>query len=161
MIVYRICPDLSSANFQLFCCPPPPCPQKDPASRRERRAVRRGLQLRGKGRLPAQLIGQSGELGLAGGIQRAADRDGGGSVGQVLAALKHFGHDLGGHRRPGAVLNKGHRAVLVVALGQVMEELLHEGEYIGVVGRRGQYQLAEAECLRDGLLLSFQMIHQN
>ena len=34
MIVYRICPDLSSANFQLFCCCPPlPLPAKRPPAK--------------------------------------------------------------------------------------------------------------------------------
>ena len=85
-------------SIVLLLSSSPPSRKKTPPHARETRCEA-GLAVERKERLPAQLIGQSGELGLAGGIQRAADRDGGGSVGQVLAALKHFGHDLGGHRR--------------------------------------------------------------
>ena len=92
MIVYRICPGFVKRKFSivLLLSSSPPCPQKDPASRRERRAVRRGLQFERKEDYLLSSSARRGELGLAGGIQRAADRDGGGSVGQVLAALKHL-----------------------------------------------------------------------
>ena len=78
--------------------------------------------------LLAQLIGQSGDLSLGGIVQGTLDGDGGVGKGQGLAVLEHLAHDLGGHRCPRTVLDEGNGAVLVVALGQVVDEVLHEGE---------------------------------
>ena len=101
--------------------------------------------------LLAQLVGQGIHLLGRGLIQGGEDVDGGLRKGQVLALLQHLAHDLGGQRRPGAVLHQGHGAVAEVPLGQVVDELLHEGEHIGVIGGGGQNQLAVAEGIRHGL----------
>ena len=93
----------------------------------------------------AQLVGHSLNLGLAVIAEGGENLHGGVGEGQVLAALEHLAHDLGGQRCPGAVLHQSDGAVLVVPLGQVMDEFLHEGEHIGVIGGGSQHQLAVAE----------------
>ena len=88
---------------------------------------------------------------LAVGLQGGLDRDRSVDIGQVLAALQHSLHHLQGLRRPGAVLDKGDGAVLVVPLSQVLDEAAHERENIRIVGGRRQDQLAVAESVLHGL----------
>ena len=65
--------------------------------------------------------------------------------GQVLAVFQHLLHELTGNGSPGTVLNESYGAVLIAALGQVVDELLHEGEHVAVVGGGSQYQLTVTE----------------
>ena len=123
----------------------------------------------------AQLVGQSFYLGFAVVIQSGQKLHGGVGKGQVLAALEHLAHDLGGQRRPGAVFHQTDGAVLVVPLSQMVDEFLHEGEYVGVIGGGGQHQLAVTEGILHslghigpgqvmddhlGAALGFQLLHQ-
>ena len=93
----------------------------------------------------AQLIRQSLDLSLALFIERRLDVHHVFAEGEVLAGLEHGLHDLGGHRRPGAVFHQGDRAVFVAALNQMVDKLAHEGENLGVVGGGGQHHAAIAE----------------
>ena len=63
--------------------------------------------------------------------------------GQIFGILQGFGHNLGRHGSPGTVLHQGHGAVLIVSLGQTVEEGVHIGEYITVVGGRSQNKKCE------------------
>ena len=67
---------------------------------------------------------------------------------QLLAAFKHLLHGLGSKRRPGAVFNEAYEAVLIIALCQMLDKFAHEWEYVCVVGRGGEDQLAVTECIR-------------
>ena len=70
--------------------------------------------------------------------------------GQVLAGGQLLLHDLEGHGGPGAVLDEGHGAVLEVPLGEVVDELPHEGVDVRVIGGGSQHQLPVAEGVGDG-----------
>ena len=94
--------------------------------------------------------------------------------GQVLAVFQHLLHELAGYRCPGTILDEGNEAVLIAALGQMVDEFLHEGEHIAVVGGGGQHQLTVTEsifhslghvvtgqvCNHDLLTLGFQLLRQ-
>ena len=82
----------------------------------------------------AELVSQLLDLGLALLAEAALEVHGGVGEAQILAALQHPLHDFGGHGSPGAVLDEGHSALLEVPLGQVLDEVPHEGEDPGVVG---------------------------
>ena len=109
-----------------------------------------GLLLSGQV-LTAELVGKGGELGVALVVQGGEDLDVVLGIGEVLTALQHTLHDLGGQRSPGAVLHEGHGAVGEVTLGEVVDELPHEGENVGVVGSGGQHQLAVTEGILHAL----------
>ena len=68
------------------------------------------------------------ELGGGSIIQRALDGDGLVQDGQVLAGLEHLAHDAGSGGCPGTILHQGDCTVLVVALGQMLDEGLGERE---------------------------------
>ena len=87
----------------------------------------------------AQLVGHGFHLCLAGVVQRRKHGDGGVGEGQVLAALEHLAHDLGGQGCPGTVFQQAYGAVLEVPLRQVVDEFLHKGEHIGVIGGGSQH----------------------
>ena len=70
--------------------------------------------------------------------------------GQILAATELLLHDLEGHGRPGAVFDEGHGAVLEVPLGEMVDELPHEGVDVRVIGGGGQDQLPVAKGVGDG-----------
>ena len=65
----------------------------------------------------------------------------------VLAALQHLLHDLRSHGSPGAVFHESDGLVLVAALGEVVYELSHEGENLGVIGGGGKNDGAVTECV--------------
>ena len=123
----------------------------------------------------AQLIGQGFDLSLALVVQGGENPDGGVREGQVFAAGKHTAHDLRGQRCPGAVFHQSDGPVLEIPFRQMMDEFLHEGEDIGIVGGGGQHQLAVAEGVLHslghiaagqimhfdlGAALRFQLLHQ-
>ena len=101
--------------------------------------------------LAAQLVSHSGELLAALGIECGKDLDRGVGVGDVLALFQHTSHDLGCHGCPAAVFDQRNRAILKIALGQMVDELAHEGEDVSVVGGGCQHQLAVTEGVRHSL----------
>ena len=100
---------------------------------------------------PNQLLRELFELRLALGVQRALDRDDRIAERDVLRLLEHALHHLRRHRRPGAVLDEADRTPLVVALGEMVDEVTHPREDVVVVRRRRKDELAVAERVLDGL----------
>ena len=98
-----------------------------------------------------QLIGKRCDLLAA--LLAECRFQGNGRVGErdVLRLLEHGLHDLGCHRRPRAVLDEADRAVLVAALHESVNEMLHEREDLRIIGRRRQNELAVAERILDRL----------
>ena len=70
---------------------------------------------------------------------------------EVFALLQHGLHGLGRERRPGTVLYRGDLPLLEVPLGQVVDELLHEGIDVRVVCGGRQHYPSKAERVGYGL----------
>lgn len=64
------------------------------------------------------------------------------SKGNVRRIFKHPAHDLGGKRRPRAVLDQSNRALLVIPLDQYLNKMPHRREYIGIAGGSCKNQFA-------------------
>lgn len=64
------------------------------------------------------------------------------SKGNVRRIFKHPAHDLGGKRRPRAVLDQSNRALLVIPLDQCLNKMPHRREYIGIAGGSCKNQFA-------------------
>ena len=95
--------------------------------------------------IAAELFCEGFQLSAALIVQGGFDVDRGVREGQFFAAGEHLLHGLGGHGRPTSVFHERDGAVLEVPLGQMIDEVAHEGEDAGVVGCGGQYQLSVAE----------------
>ena len=100
--------------------------------------------------LARKLLGKGVELRSALVRECGKDLDVVFSKAQVSALFQHAAHYLGGKRCPAAVLNEGHGAVGVVALGEVVDKGAHKGEDVGVIGGGGEHELAVAEGVCHG-----------
>ena len=69
----------------------------------------------------------------------------------VLAVFEHALHDLGSHRCPGAVFDQANLVVCEITLGQMMDELAHEREDLGIICRGRKDYLAVTESILNGL----------
>ena len=113
--------------------------------------------------LLAQLVGHGLDLGAALVVQGGADAHGGIGEAQVLALGQDVLHDLRSHGRPGAVFNNTNGAVLVVALGKMVNKLPHKGENICIIGGGGKHKLTVTEGIlhRFGHIYTGQIIYNH
>ena len=80
-------------------------------------------------------LGERLELGVLALGERGLERDAFADVLDLLQSGEDLAHGLAAHRRPGAVFDDRHLAVLQVVRGDIMQQVLHRHEHAGVVGR--------------------------
>ena len=69
----------------------------------------------------------------------------------VLHGGDEFTHDLAAHGGPAAVFDDGDLALLQIVRGEIVQQVFHGDEHAGVVGRRGEDQVAAAEGVGDNV----------